>query len=116
MSLFSVVMRVLDKAGTGFIEMRREDGHGSDSSTPTYVELDSAQVQTDGLTDAELRASALSVEALALNSLIPVEFDDIELVYTGEDLTSVVYRSLASIVATLTLTYSSGVLTRVVRT
>lgn len=37
MSLFTVVQRLLDKAGTGFIEPRREDGHGSSANAPTNV-------------------------------------------------------------------------------
>lgn len=44
MALLDVVFRALNKAGDAFIEMRREDGHGSDSSTPTHVTLDSEEV------------------------------------------------------------------------
>ena len=40
-------------------------------------------------------------------------YDDIELNYTGEDLTSVIYKFETVIVATLTLTYTSGKLTKV---
>lgn len=35
MSLLSVVMRVMNRAGDAFIEPRREDGHGSTPDAPT---------------------------------------------------------------------------------
>lgn len=38
MALLDVVFRVLDKAGSAFIEPRREDGHGSSAVTPTFVD------------------------------------------------------------------------------
>lgn len=69
--------------------------------------------QTDALTDAELRASPIAVENLT--QLVPEQYDDIELGYTGLDLTTVTYRSGGAVVATLTLTYTLGQLTRVVR-
>lgn len=54
-----------------------------------------------------------------INALTPVAYDYIELGYTGADLTSVVYKSGGSggtVVSTLTLGYTSGVLTSVART
>ena len=69
--------------------------------------------QTDALTNAELRAAPVAVENLA--QLVPEQYDDIELGYTGLDLTTVTYRSGGAVVATLTLTYTLGQLTRVVR-
>lgn len=60
MSLFPVVQRLLDKAGTSFIEPRREDGHGSSALTPTFVDT-GLTTQTDALTDAELRAAPVPV-------------------------------------------------------
>lgn len=41
------------------------------------------------------------------------EYDEIELGYTGDDLTSVVYKQATATVATLSLTYTSGNLTNV---
>lgn len=38
MSLLSVVFRMLDKAGTGFIEPRREDGHGSHAGNLSHMQ------------------------------------------------------------------------------
>lgn len=38
MSLFQVVFRALDRAGVSFIESRREDGHGSVSTNPTFIQ------------------------------------------------------------------------------
>lgn len=54
-----------------------------------------------------------------LNALVPSVYDYISLGYTGEDLTSVVYKlggSGGSIVSTLTLTYSGGALQTVMKT
>lgn len=53
------------------------------------------------------------------NSLVPFVYDYISLAYTGENLTSVVYKtggSSGTIVATLTLGYSGSNLTSVTRT
>lgn len=38
MSLLSVVFRMLDKAGTGFVEPRREDGHGSSAENLSHMQ------------------------------------------------------------------------------
>lgn len=54
MSLFPVVQRLLDKAGTSFIEPRREDGHGSSASTPSFVQFPSAQAVRDAYTGGEV--------------------------------------------------------------
>lgn len=48
--------------------------------------------------------------------LVPTQYDSIELGYTGDNLTSVVYKLGATTVATLTLTYVGDLLTQVVRT
>jgi hypothetical protein len=40
MSLMDVVYRTLNKAGTSFIEPRTNDGHGSESSNPSFVRDD----------------------------------------------------------------------------
>lgn len=54
MSLFQVVQRILSKDASQFIEVRREDGHGSSSTTPSYgvVETDDSNEReyTPGLT------------------------------------------------------------------
>lgn len=67
-----------------------------------------------GLTDDELRASPVVVTALT--ALVPAEYNSIDLSYTGENLTSVVYKQGATTVATLTLGYTGTNLTSVVRT
>lgn len=64
MALLDVVFRLLNRAGDDFIEARREDGHGSTALTPTHVSLPSNQVQTDGLTDAQLRAAPVPVDVM----------------------------------------------------
>lgn len=49
------------------------------------------------------------------NQLIDVSYDEIVLGYTGSDLTSVIYKKASTTVATLTLSYTAGNLTGVVR-
>lgn len=83
----------------------------TDKQDELLVELQGQQ--KDALTDAELRAVPVAVENLT--QLVPEQYDDIELGYTGLDLTTVTYRSGGGVVATLTLTYTLGQLTRVVR-
>ena len=54
-----------------------------------------------------------------VNSLVPSEYDYIELGYTGSDLTSVVYKKggvSGTTVSTLTLGYSGGNLVSVAKT
>jgi hypothetical protein len=51
-----------------------------------------------------------------VTGLVNQPYDEIYLSYTGTDLTGVVYRLSGVIVATLTLGYTSGNLTSVVRT
>lgn len=72
MSLMKVVFRMLDKAGTGFIEPRREDGHGSSADklshmqphntaeTPLHSSVTNWPEHT-GLTNDQLRSSPVSV-------------------------------------------------------
>jgi len=43
MSLLDVVFRSLNKDGDGFIEPRREDGHGASQAAPTFVRDSYAQ-------------------------------------------------------------------------
>jgi hypothetical protein len=50
------------------------------------------------------------------NQLVPVAYDRLDLTYTGEDVTGVVYYKNGVVVATLTLTYTGTNLTSVVRT
>lgn len=46
------------------------------------------------------------------NNLVPEEYDDIQLSYTGNDLTGVQYFNSGTLVAELELTYVGGNLTR----
>lgn len=50
-----------------------------------------------------------------LNGLVPVEYDHMDLGYTGGDVTTVVYKKSGTTVATLTLGYSGGKLVSVSR-
>lgn len=87
------------------------------------------------LTDTQLRASAVPVSSStlasaskqdtmiaglqALNSLAPSIYDYIGLGYTGDNLTSVLYKlggSGGTLVSTLTLAYSSSILQSVTKT
>lgn len=88
------------------------------NNLPTEYPLPATQVatltpQTDALTDSELRASPIAVENLT--QLVPEQYDEIALSYTGDDLTGVVYKAATVTVATLTLGYTGGKLTSVVR-
>ena len=58
---------------------------------------------------------AQGIKTIALGQLVPKQYDTIQLSYSGSDLTQVVYKSAGVTVATLTLTYSSGLLSQVVR-
>jgi hypothetical protein len=50
-----------------------------------------------------------------LTAAIPQEWDEVNLTYTGADLTGVVYKYLGATVATLALTVVAGNITKVVR-
>ena len=50
-----------------------------------------------------------------VQGLVPTEYDEISLSYTGDDLTGVTYRQDGTIVATLTLSYTGSRLTGVAR-
>lgn len=70
----------------------------------------------DGSEIKKLRVDSLGTTmAMMVNSLVPKEYDTIELTYTGTDVTGVVYKVGTTTVATLTLTYTDGKLTKVVR-
>lgn len=95
---------------------------GEDLFRETQVAAD--PVEADAL--ARVRAVAPAVNdfglvvrqagpVTALSALVPAEFDGIELGYTGEKLTSVVYRQGMTVVATLTLGYTGDKMTSVVR-
>ena len=49
----------------------------------------------------------------ALNKLVPEKYDEISLSYTGDNLTTVVYKLASVTVATLTLSYTGDNLTNV---
>lgn len=67
------------------------------------------------VTDSQLRATPVNVAQSSLPGLRIPDHDQIELSYTGADLTGVVYRLGGAIVATLILAYTDGNLTSVVR-
>ncbi len=59
-----------------------------------------------------------SDEALKISNisgLVPESYDTIEMTYSGSDLSTVIYKKDGNTIATLTLTYSSGNLSSVVR-
>jgi len=63
-----------------------------------------------------LDASTDSVSTLQLAQLVPFEYDDVQISYTGGDPTTVEYYNGGGLVATLTLTWVAGDLVRVQRT
>lgn len=60
-------------------------------------------------------ATRLSDPLTVVQGLVPTEYDEITLTYTGDDLTGIAYRQGGTVVATLTLTYLDGRLTGVAR-
>lgn len=70
----------------------------------------------DAATDSvTVEQGAQSVPWLVSSPLVPVDHDEVALGYTGQNLTSVVYKKLGATVATLTLGYTGSQLTSVVR-
>lgn len=53
--------------------------------------------------------------ATAFSALVPTQYNRIELTYVGEDVTQVRYLQGGSVVATLSLVYSGGLLSSVER-
>lgn len=51
-----------------------------------------------------------------VNKLVPEEYDNIALAYTGDDLVGVTYKQGSTIVATLVLAYVGGQLISVTKT
>jgi hypothetical protein len=47
--------------------------------------------------------------------MVPFEYDEVELGYVGDELTSVTYKKATSTVATLSITWFGGKVTKVVR-
>ena len=56
------------------------------------------------------------IDVSVINGLVPDAYDDIELGYSGDNLTSVVYNFEGATVAILTLAYSGDTLARVTKT
>ncbi len=72
-----------------------------------------ATITTDG------NKERLDVSAIVASGLVPAEYDYISLSYTGDNVTTVVYKTGGSggtTVATLTLAYSGSNLTSVTKT
>ena len=78
----------------------------------TLSKLDMAQVIRSSYDDQNPGA----LKIVNASSLVPKEYDEIALSYTGADLTGVVYKKNSNTVATLALSYSGGNLVSVVRT
>jgi hypothetical protein len=80
---------------------------------PTTVSNSAASVNPDIPVATVVRSGNVYQEVV--QGLVNQPHDQITLSYTGTDLTGVVYRLGGVIVATLTLGYTSGNLTSVVR-
>lgn len=107
----------------------------TDASNNLQVVINGAVSTTGGLTDAQLRASAVPVSVAgvasaanqvlqtgylaALNSLTPSIYDYISLGYTGSNVTTVIYKlggASGATISTLTLGYNGSDLISVTRT
>jgi hypothetical protein len=73
-------------------------------------DLDVAQVLKQSF-DADIGG----LRVATFNNLIPVAYDSIQLSYTGDNLTEVVYKQNGNTVAILNLTYTGDRLTQVDR-
>lgn len=68
---------------------------------------------------SELSDGSTAVNTISLNGLVPDSYDYVDLGYTGDNLTSVVYKeggSGGTTVATLTLTYDGDKLDTITKT
>jgi hypothetical protein len=92
---------------------------GSVSIIASDIEIGAVELKNS---DTDDRASIDTNGNLAIrnfSTLVPEEYDYIDLTYTGDDLTTVTYKTGGSggtTVATLTLTYTASVLQTVTRT
>lgn len=89
----------------------------TDGSGPVTVDgtvgVSGSVAVTGPLTDTQLRATPVPVGDL--NKLVPVRHDEVQLGYTGDNLTSVVFKQATVTVATLALAYTGDRLDSVVR-
>lgn len=121
---------VTANAGTGPWPVTDNGGSLTVDGTVAVSSVGGTVAVSGPLTDTQLRAVPVPVSGTVtvnqpvntkeLNQLIPAQYDFIDLGYTGDDITTVVYKTGGSggtTVATLTLVYSSpGVLDTVTRT
>lgn len=112
----SVKNLIYDTMSMSWIADTGSGGGGGDASAANQLtEIDRLETiidQTVGLSTADKQDDALA-ELQALNSLIPSKWDYFLLSYTGEDLTTAVFKiggSGGTTVATISLTYSGGLL------
>jgi hypothetical protein len=92
-------------------------------TTPSYVGVQEAAAPTHYVENRQTGTHSTKpverqvVAAFNVTSLVPVEYDEIDLTYNGDGtVATAVYKSATVTVATLTLGYTSGNLTSVVRT
>lgn len=81
-------------------------------STAHGGEFHDVKVTPSGALVADVTGSSVT----SFSALVPVAYNAIELSYTGDNLTGVIYKQGATTVATLTLGYTGANLTSVVRT
>lgn len=77
--------------------------------------LFSAGGATEAKQDDVIDALAAGVSVLNLTQLVPNQYDEVDLGYTADELTSVIYSNNGVTVATLALTYTAGNLTHIER-
>lgn len=79
MSWLNVVFRPLNRIGDAFVEMRKEDGHGSSAVNPTYVTMSEGgggvqyQYDADEPLDIPEKKVVYFDEAVTLGGVIRVD-------------------------------------------
>ncbi len=101
----TVVGTVTANAGTGTFAV-------SAAALPLPSGASTSALQTSG--NASLASIDSNIASRLTGSLVPTAYDEIDLTYTGSDITLVEYKLATVLVRTLTLTYTGSNLTSVV--
>lgn len=113
-----IVIRAQDPVSGNFVNIAATDnGDGTYSLKTTATITGTVPLPTGAATSAN--QSTIITNLQTINSLVPSTYDYISLAYTGDNLTTVVFKSGGSggtTISTLTLAYSGSTLTSVTKT